>query len=75
MKQVIQKGLTQMRVNNQMANFKMYRIEGILPEDISNEICFFSNMPGENDDELIIEVDHHHSDYSGDGKDSEEHEK
>lgn len=42
-----------------MSNYKSYRIDGILPEDISNEIIFFSHMPGENDDGLIIEVDHH----------------
>ena len=42
-----------------MSNYKSYRVVGILPEDISNEIIFFSHMPGENDDGLIIEVDHH----------------
>lgn len=78
MKHVIQEGLSKMRIDNQMANFKGYRIEGILPEDISNEICFFSNMPGENDDELIMEVDHHNSDHSGinlSSKEAEEHER
>ena len=66
MKAVIQKGISIMRINNQMANFKGFRIEGILPQEISNEIIFFSNMPGENDDELILEVDHHNSDHSAD---------
>lgn len=64
MKEVIHRGISIMRINNQMANFKGFRIEGILPQEISNEIIFFSNMPGENDDELILEVDHHNSDHS-----------
>ena len=30
-----------------------------MPEEISNEIVYYSNMPGENDDNLIMEVDYH----------------
>ena len=42
-----------------MSTFKNYRIDGIMPEEISNEIVYYSNMPGENDDNLIMEVDYH----------------
>jgi hypothetical protein len=49
-----------------MAKFKNYRIDGIERENISKEIVYFSNIPGENDDDLILEVDNHDSENESD---------
>lgn len=49
---VISKQLTKMRVEQKVSSFKNHRVHGILPEDITNELVFYSMFPGDNADIL-----------------------
>ena len=42
-----------MRVDQQVLSFKNYRIHGILPENITNELVYYSMFPGDNVDVLV----------------------